>query len=46
MHMSRTYKVTYNHGKLYGETNLICINVEPHVHDIEELYTWYCMWNI
>ena len=32
--IGRTCKVTYNHGELYGEPNLICI------HDIEGLYIY------
>ena len=42
-------EVTYNHGKLYGETNLICITVEPYIHDItswRHTHICYYMLNI
>ena len=38
IYISRTCKVSYNHGDLYGEPSLIYITVVPHIHYIEELY--------
>ena len=57
IYMSRTYKVTYNHGKVQGETNLIQVIMKPYIHNNVELYIcWghiyifviyiYCMFNV